>query len=683
MIRFRTFLLEYLTDEQRDRYKDIHMTDKARADTDHFFGVGNDKIHGEIQHDDKSEIHKQLENHLGRTLSHDEYRTGVVKDKYGRDTKIGRMIKDNDLRNQFDHDVARRTGYKPTIKTTTVRGVEVAGQTNPTPNAEHPTGHSWPGSCKNVEDGINKRYLKPEIQHGTVVHFVHDHNGQEIYRATLHPHHNEKGDVAYAVDAEYGIKHPKFRADAQRVAKELSGKFKPGIFTKHPEVYNDSGERYIGHPNATAEDIHHILKHGTDEEKHDALRSKVINADHITYVMDHEPNAGLRATAMKTRAVNADHIMKGLNDPEHVVRRAAATNDLTPEHITRAIQSDQPSEVRREAIRDRSATPEHISHIIKHDPDINVVRQALRSPASNASHVSMALEHPNAAVRLAAIHSPDVTTEHLDKAIKDSDAEVASLAVKHPLAQPRHISYALQHGHKYVKEAALTTGTVAQPEHLGSIINSTDPKITIGLKRLAASHPNVSKQNITDALKLNDPEINYDIASDVPHLSKEHLDTLSKVRDRDVMHALSRRDDLHAEHIMPLLNSGYETINRRMLFHPKLNQDHMLHILKNETNRNIRTTLFDRTHIPKEVISHAIRHDPDDMVRYYAIRHPDAHPDDLAHAAMHEDDTFNIGAAINRIQTPMHAIQHVARKYKGQPLGKEAEDIIRKRGEEH
>jgi hypothetical protein len=79
MLRFKTYLLEYITDDQRNRYKDVHMTDKARAGTDHFFGVGNDKIRGEIEHNEKSEIHKQLENHLGQRRLQQRNAKGQVR----------------------------------------------------------------------------------------------------------------------------------------------------------------------------------------------------------------------------------------------------------------------------------------------------------------------------------------------------------------------------------------------------------------------------------------------------------------------------------------------------------------------------------------------------------------------------------------------------------------------------
>ena len=102
----------------------------------------------------------------------------------------------------------------------------MAGQTNSEPDENHPRGHSWGEiSCKNVDTGLNKHYLKDEIKHGTVVVRAHDHNGQEIYRGTLKPYNN-KGSRAYSLDAEYGIKQPDFTDHAIQVAKDLSGDYK-------------------------------------------------------------------------------------------------------------------------------------------------------------------------------------------------------------------------------------------------------------------------------------------------------------------------------------------------------------------------------------------------------------------------------------------------------------------------
>ena len=409
MQRFKSFLLEYLTDKQREKYSSVEMTDKARADTDHFFGKGTDIVHGEVeqQHShDKSEIHKAVEKHLGRDVSHEDYAAGRTKDHLGRDTKIGKLIKDSSLRDQFASDTTREGSKLGTkFKTSTVRGVEVAGQTNSAPDPQHPKGHSWGKlSCKNVDSGINKHYLKDEIKHGTVVHRVHDHSGQEIYRATLQPHHNDQGHVAYAVDSEYGIKHPAFTASSHETAKKLSGEHKGGSigYAKHPAVYNDNGYRDILHPNTKPE--------------------------HISRALDDE-NSNVRRNAAGHPKATTEHISKALKDEDEYVRGAAAGHpNATPEHISKAL-GDESSYVRSAAIWNKNATSEHISRALD-DENSNVRRNAADHPKATPEHISKALKDKDPGVRASAIEHPKATPEHISKALDDKDPDVRSAAAK-------------------------------------------------------------------------------------------------------------------------------------------------------------------------------------------------------------------------------------------------------------
>jgi hypothetical protein len=73
------------------------MEPEARARTDHFFGEGNDHVREDIKEydHDKSEIHRIVEEHLGKELSHEEYKSGLTNDKYGRQVKLGKLIKDD------------------------------------------------------------------------------------------------------------------------------------------------------------------------------------------------------------------------------------------------------------------------------------------------------------------------------------------------------------------------------------------------------------------------------------------------------------------------------------------------------------------------------------------------------------------------------------------------------------
>jgi len=396
MLTFKDFLkedllLEYLTDEQRSKYSKITMTDKARTVTDHFFGKGNDEVREDLkdyQHN-KSEIHKQIEKHIGKEIHSDEYVKGQTTDKYGRLAKIGKLIKDEKLRNQFANDNTR-VGSKSNSKhyVTVVRGTEVAGQTNSTPNEQHPKGHSWGNqSCKNVDSGVNRHYLKHEIKHGTTLVRVHDHNDQEIYRATLQPHHNEEGHTVYALDSEYGVKHPSFTKHAHDVAKRLSGEHKGGsmVYRKHKEVYNDSGNRTMFHPNATPEHISKALDDEDWEVRQAAASRPNATHEHISKALDDE-DENVRMTAIEHPNATHEHISKALDDKDYYVRKAAASHpNATHEHISKALD-DEDWEVRHEAASHRNATPEHIKKALR-DKD-QYVREAARKNTSKLAKVT-------------------------------------------------------------------------------------------------------------------------------------------------------------------------------------------------------------------------------------------------------------------------------------------------------
>lgn len=476
MLKFKSFLLEYLTDEQRERYKHVEMTDKARTDTDHFFGKDNDIVHGSLHSmTDKSEIHKKVENHLNKELSHDEYRSGLTTDNYGRSARIGRMIKDKSLQDEFARDPVREGSRSAQTQytTSTARGIHVAGQTNPVPNEQHPKGHSWAEiSCKNVETGMHKRRLVSEIQHGSVVHFVHDKNGQEIYRASVQPHHNEWGHTVYAVDAEYGIKHPEFTKDAHRVAKELSGSYKPGIFKKSRDVYNNNDVTWTIHPGMEAKHIDKILNNP------DSDQLEVIGA-------------------LKHPGATAEHLTRGLSHSDRNIRRAVLSNpNLNPEHIQHALDNETDSHVHEAALKHPKITSEQIHNIIDntnhhlHHRHINDVETLMDNPSVRPEHITKVLNLPDrnndystAMAKAAAVRNPNASSENITHALSHDDSRISSVAIQHKNVRPEHIQTALTHRGDTPHYAL--QHPKATKEHIMGALNHDDWRVRDTAKEIA------------------------------------------------------------------------------------------------------------------------------------------------------------------------------------------------------
>jgi desulfoferrodoxin (superoxide reductase-like protein) len=360
----------------------------------------------------KSETHLQVEKHLGKPISHDEYRNGLIQDQYGRDVKIGRMIKDKTLQNKFANDPVRQGKRLSGLVAHITRSpIGVAGQTSG--NQSWASGSTSAYSCKDVDEGINKHYLEKEIQHGTVVGYLKDQRGRELSRITLQPHINNKGHRAYAIDAQYGVNHPQFVKHMENVASQLSGEHKGGsmVYYKHEDVYNDNRKEELFHPNATA--------------------------DHITKALDDKnEDIGVKYAAIKHPNATADHITQVLNNKNEniYIRKAAIQHPkVTAEHITQVLNDKNEDEyVRRLAIRHPNATADHITQVLNDkDEYIDIKKAAIKHPNATADHITQVLnnKNENVYVRTAAIRHPNATADHITQVLNDKDEDASVLRI--------------------------------------------------------------------------------------------------------------------------------------------------------------------------------------------------------------------------------------------------------------
>lgn len=604
MLKFKSFLLEYLTDDQREQYKNVSMSPKARHDTDHFFGEGNDKVHGEIKQDDKSEIHRQLENHLGRDITHEDYKRGVVKDQYGRDAKIGRMIKDENLRVQFDKDPSRKLekGGQTSLKTTTVRGTEVAGQTNPKPNAQHPKGHAWEDiSCKNIESGINKHYLHSEIKHGTVVHFVHDHNGQEIYRATLQPHHNSKDEVAYSVDAEYGIKHPDFTKDAHRVAEQLSGEYKPGVFSKHAEVYDDSHKRHMLHP-AAADHLDKVLDRGDYYETELALKHPKLSADHITKLLD-KPGFAEHQTLIQHPNISDDHIHKMVADKK-----------LGPYTMIDAINHPKIRTETADRIADQAKSK--TDNKLYGEEYLRAYHHAIATKTS-PDYTNNAFHNGDRSEKINALKNPNIDSKILDSAVKDDD--LLEYTTKNPKLNHQQIYTILDHPQGWVRTAVYTHPNL-RSDHIQRVLDKEDNRhhLTQIIK-----HPKATPANIDRALDDDMHDETKEAAAAHPNASTANLHkALQPNNSYETRVAALGNPNIRAEHLIPLASDPEHWIRDRAFDHPKMDPN-TIHKLLDHPDPQVRRETVQRARMNVDHLNKAVS-DPDSEVASNALLHPNA-----------------------------------------------------------
>lgn len=497
-------LSEALNDEQVAEVRKWPRDNKALSHTDHYFGVGNhERVEPLAGTMNKSEVHRKIEQHLGQNIEPMHYKEGHTFDKYNRKVRIGAMLQktkaSESLINDFANDNTRQgkkfTGL--TVKTT--RSPEgVAGQTS--------SGQSWENeSCKNYESGCNKHYLPHEVKHGTVVSYLHNHEGKEIARATFQPHENDAGHKMYKLNSYYGIHHQGFKDHLEKTEDELSGPHKGGsnVYKIHDKVYNDTRPhtKYHLHPSTSPDEVEKILN------------EKTVSSD----VLEHQ------IVAAGYKHANAHHIDLGLNSWHHEVRTIAAAHKNASDAQIHKGLDDERVYVRAAAASNPSAKEDHLERGLN-DYNATVSAAAAENPNLRGEQLERTVKHnPNPDVRGAAIrHNPNITKELLDHGVKDPEFEVRKAVVYHPKATNEHLKAGLADSNRFVRTTAAQNQAL-KGDLLKYALNHNDVHVASG----AAQNPNLTDSDIDNVLT-DERDIVRRMAIFNPNTKEHHLRKLMK-----------------------------------------------------------------------------------------------------------------------------------------------------------
>ena len=612
MKRFKHFvkLHEELTDDQRRTYnnpKKFPRDSRALAATDHFFGVGNDVISKPLEGTmDKSEVHRAVERHLNQEISHDDYKQGVVSDRYNRKVRIGSMLAKSkapsNLINSFANDNTRQ-GKKYsglTVVTTRSPGGDpskgdlsgVAGQTS--------SKQSWEQlSCKNVTDGSNRHYLGHEIEHGTVVTYLKDHEGREIARATLQPHINDSGGRAYAVDSYYGIDHAGFKSHAQQLANELSEPRKEAstpFHRKHHLVYDDNGRYNILHPSTSSEEMMNILSGDSMTNRDIVAKHPLATPEVLNRALDKDQRYTTHLAAIQNKNASPENIDKALSINDKIsdvnTRQAAIKHpNATKENIDKALTDDY-SEVREQAIQHPNATKEHVEKALK-DPDRYVRFAAIRHPNA-VDHIDKALENSDEYHRHGAILNPNARKEHIDKALEDENSIVRAEAARHRNSKKEHVDKALMDKSDIVRGQAILS-PAAREEHINKALDDSNEEVRL----IAAEHSRATEGIIHKAL--DDPSMSVRLKAIQNQNATE----------KNINKAL---DDFQEPY-------GQE-VRWKAMFHPNVTPNNIDKAL-DDPNSNVRARAIQHPNASEDNIHKALD-DREEAVRLRAVRHPNA-----------------------------------------------------------
>lgn len=480
----RRVVKEHLDPHEYDRFRHFKIDPEMREKTDGFFGKGKDVIHRDIPElDEKSDTHKAIEKHLGKEIPIEHYRAGTYINDNGNPRKLSKAIKDPELLKNFTSDPSRSNKNSKKFTMSFHRGTYVAGQT-------HPRVHSWGNeSCKNLDSGCNRHYLPSEIERGSVVAFLHDHNGKEISRATLHPYHNGEHTV-YGVNSLYGLKHPAFVKHVHQVASELSGphdESKPTIYDIDGDVYNNGASSII-HPNIPPEGLEKTVKESeypdTDhilDTEHKSFTPDMIHRLAQHFISKNQPryvSKLLNQPNVEARTIRNIHD-KNLQD--NWLNNILGAHEKTPVDILENLAKEH---LNLDAIRNERLPTHVLDHIAEHHPDH--IDYVLQNPNHNEHHVRAAMEHNYGYTREKAAASPKISNEDLEKAVDSDDKHLNLGAARNQKLS--HEQFTILHA-KHDGENGILGQLLANnnlhPDSWNDLINSGDLRF---LKELEKQH---------------------------------------------------------------------------------------------------------------------------------------------------------------------------------------------------
>lgn len=533
MLRFKPFIIEHLTDQQYEKHNFAPNT-YARKFLDKHFGVKNNELNEPIDmgNANKSEVHQEVEKHIGKHLTKQEYSSGLTQDpKYPtRQIKIGKLINDNGIRDRFNADHTRsKTTTSGDYTMRIVRGPHVAGQTNPVKTSEQPDGHSWKDeSCKNIISGSNKDYVPKEVRHGTVVCFAKNNKGEEIYRATLQPHHQNdsyfKSPTVYKLNSEYGLKDPAFTKHAESVAARISDNVedKSTTFKINHHVYNDNK------PEVT-------LHHGANE-----------NDIRKAYFTPPPPKP------VKSRK----DIFYNLYMHPHHIQPAMAMHEKAPKDVVDHYIYNKDDFGGIGIKLPKKLSNEHIHHILSHPTVSSQTISTLQdSYKLNKNHFNSLLNNPSEKSRGIIYHAlsnssiPNHEKEELknrfEQENKHTKNEKTAVRIAHNTTNPDVID-TIYKNNKHIPEVARTFSfNEHTPSHIINDIASKYKKDSDILYSDLLRHKNMNDHSIIQkAIDSKDIKNNYALSQN-PNLSSEHVHSIINTKYKNSNFSWNKKIILH------------------------------------------------------------------------------------------------------------------------------------------
>ena len=533
-LSYLEFLNEELSSEQKRRVDSWERGDHSFSDKAMNY---TDKVRVPlIHHDDPTVPHAKVHEHLmkhGYEIS--DYKSGLAKDHYGRQVKIGKVLNKTEapeeVKKTFENDSSRAVKKS--------QNYHVVISKHPHDVAGMSTGRTGWDSCMNMDTGENRRYLKNDIHAGThVAYLVHKDDkdiDNPLARIALKPFSGDDGHtVLRPEDTQYGTGGDSFAHTVRKWSEDNFPMKKKQIYHKDRSLYDDSGKSSF--MSNDPETLQHFADNGLPEEKAllaEHAPKEII--DHILHTDKYSSSQSGFRHAMIRRGIpeHLDHIMNtdpNENEISHILERHKRSKDLdqivnhksgymrqdvavygTKRHHD-ALLNDPADNVRAKVAE--HGDDSHRDHLVN---DESPLVRSLVAKSGNKKHLNALMHDPRSSVR-ETVASRGHGHDHL---VDDQNMYVRSKVAEH--GEARHVQKLLQDSNPYV--VASVAKNRKFPNVADKLTSHPDPEVRTQLAVFG------NKDHLDKLVHDAHPEVRAAVAE---HGHRSHLEILKNDEHHEV-----------------------------------------------------------------------------------------------------------------------------------------------------
>jgi len=473
-MRAREFVIEALTPEQTAQlFKDLGKKYDANIHNNVF--NGKSRIYIPLPDSDgpdipqqsatQSEVEKAVQS-VGYKI--DDYKAGIAAktDDPNRKVRIGKLIKDQALLQQFANDKTRAA-----TKQQKQQNLVVAISRDPVDIGGMSTDRGWT-SCMNLDGGINKRYVPTEIKNGAIIAYLISDDDRDINRPKarilLKPYYYNN-HMIIVPDRVYGTAPESFPRLVQQFAKWANSGSPEGDYRLATGSYRDDTD-----PNQ-----YHVASYDNIETASSVRKIKIASKEatpvEVLDKLARDSDEDVREAVAKNPSTPPEALAELAKDQDQEVCYNVANNLSTPPEALASLAQSRYPEVCREVAYNKSTPPEALAKLGR-DPDDDVRAAVAYNTSAPPEVLAQLAQDPEENVRREVADNTSTPPEVLAQLAQDSDDDVRAGVADNNSTPPEVLASLAQDGDRFVRyKVAYNPST--PPEALAKLAQDRDNEV--------------------------------------------------------------------------------------------------------------------------------------------------------------------------------------------------------------